>query len=57
MYPEKFQHSPSRADHVVHMGFKADFFKAPDFVKCLRNAVWKWDRGIAVQSLPGSTFT
>ena len=57
MYPKKFLHSPSWADHVAYMGFKADFFKAPDFVKCLGNAVQKLDREIALQSAPGSTFT
>ena len=27
-----------------HIGFKADFFRAPDYVKCLGNPLQKWDR-------------
>ena len=57
MYPKKFLHSPSWDDCAAYVGFKADFFKASDFVKCLGKAVWKWDWGIALQSAPGSTFT
>ena len=57
MYPKKFWHSPSWADHVAQVGFKADFFKAPDVVKWLENAVPKWGRGIIVEAAPGLTFT
>ena len=46
MFPKKFLDSPSWADHVAHMGFKAVFFKAPDFVKCMGNAVQKQDRAL-----------
>ena len=33
------------------------FFRASDFVKCLGNALWKWDREIELHYAPGSTFT
>ena len=45
MYPNKFLHSPSWADHVALVGFKADFFKAPNFVKCFGNAEWNCRTG------------
>ena len=35
MYPKKFWHVPSQADHVIHVGLMAVSFRAPDFVKYL----------------------
>ena len=57
IYPKKCLHSPSWAEHVAYVGFKAVFFKAPDLVKCFGNVEWKRDRGIVLKSVPGSTFT
>ena len=57
IYPKTFWNVPSWVDHVIHVGFWADFSRAPDFVKCLGNALWKWDREIELHSAPGSIFT
>ena len=54
MYPKKFWHIPSLADHVIDVGLRAFFFRAPDFVKCLENALQKQDRGIELHDAPGS---
>ena len=45
MYPRKFWHVPSWADHATHVGLRAVFFRAPDIVKYLEKALQKRDRG------------
>ena len=56
MYSKTFWHVPLWADHVIHVGLKAVFFKALDFMKYLGKALWKWDWGMELQDAPGSTL-
>ena len=53
IYPKMFWHIPSWADHVIHVGLRAVFFRAPDFVKNLGKALQKWDRGWNYMMLQG----
>ena len=46
MYPKKFWDISSWAVQAFHVGFRAVFFRAPDLVKYLGKALWKWDGGL-----------
>ena len=57
MYPKKFWHIRSWADHVIHVSLRAVFFRAPNFVKYLGKAFWKWDRRMELHDDVGLTLT
>ena len=54
-YPKKFWHIPSWADHIIHVGLRAVFSRAPDFVKNLGKTLQKWDRRMELHAAPGLT--
>ena len=45
------------ADHVIHVGLRAVFLRASDFVKYFGKALQKWDRGMELHDNPGLTLT
>ena len=53
IYPKTFGHIPSWAGHVIHVGLRAVFFRAPDLEKNLGKALWKWDGGWNCMMLQG----
>ena len=56
LYPKNFWHIPLLADHVIYVGLRAVFFRAPNFVKFLGKALWKQNMGLELHDAPGSTL-
>ena len=57
IYPKQvLAHVLSWADHFIHVGLRTVSFRAPDLVKYLGEALWKWDRGMELYDAPGLTL-